>query len=70
VLVRVLFALLGLVAMVTLLSGPLGPESYPLPVPFVLSIFVISLGMVIPWSRWIRWTSPGPNIGLLSKFLG
>lgn len=68
--VRILFALLASGALAVLLSGPPGgiPEAEPLPRKLVLiAILVTSLGMVIPWGRWIPLALPGRNLGFISK---
>ena len=72
-LVRILFALLALAALVILLSPPPGniPEADPLPRKLLLvAILVTVLGMVVRWGRWIYLDSPRGNLAFVSKLLG
>jgi hypothetical protein len=36
----------------------------------VAGLLVTSVGMVVPWSRWIPLVAPGRNLAVLSKLLG
>jgi hypothetical protein len=73
VLVRILFALLAMGTLVALLSGlpRVIPELDPSPSRLLLvAILVTSLGMAIPWGRWVPLQLPGRDLGFISKLLG
>jgi hypothetical protein len=68
VVVRVLFCVLAIVVTRLLILEPdWGFHDLDLN---SIGILATSLGMAVPWSKWISWTAPGKNLGFLSKFLG
>ena len=70
---RILFGLLAVVALVLLFSSPPSEfdEAQRLRRALLCgAMAATSLGMVVPWSRWIRLASPGRTLGFVSKLLG
>jgi len=73
VIIRVLFGLVAVAALSLLFSSP--PSEFDEPERLERSLLLVGLtatglGMAIPWSRWIRLTSPGRNLGFMAKVLG
>src|SRR5262245_11073928 len=66
--VRILFALLASGAVVALTSGPPAGETDPSTRRLVLiAILITSIGMAVPWGRWMPLALPGRNLGFISK---
>jgi hypothetical protein len=72
-LTRCLFALLALAAFVIFFSPAPGgiPESEPWLRKLLLAgIWLMGIGMAVPWGRWMPFVSPGSNLAFVSKLLG
>jgi len=72
VLIKILLALVALAALVMLVS--------PVPVDdgatalqrslYLAGVSVASIGMIVPWGRWLSPDSPGRGMGIVCKALG
>ena len=71
-LLRILFVFTALVALGFLFSPPrrlAGPERVQ-QVLVGAGLLVWSIGLLLPWGRWIRLVSPGENLGLFTRIVG